>query len=660
LALGALVSFVVVAPDKAAAASCFGNLAFPASGPAPGALSAALSFSITGNSCFSALSNDRAAFVASYPNPAALAGNYGSSSAVLLGVDVAASQIWALTGPAVTIESASGAVVPYGGFLTAGTTYTVTVAPGASGQGTYYFAAPTVTSPGTFPGIALNPGAPPVPTPSAVAPGVRNDEAIKRATRAAVGSFMNNRANAAMGAGPDSGSLHARLADGSSNDNAVNGIPAPAGFASAGNGGAQGLGAIASPGFAGSGSALGYGGLPSSFGGSSVVAGPLGALSSPRSQMSSGSSPFGSPSGLGADPTGVGRMRREYDADPSAGRTGMQGIQFSGSGDNTTGRFAFATSLSQLREAAAAEDARKRASVSDQGSDGFRLTSSGEVSAPSKLGLGSGSSAPRPGTPAAFDIWVQGTSSYFSNTQPDARYQGHTNILMSGADYKVMPGLIIGVMAQTDWMDQSSNVSTSQSGFGWMAGPYLSARLARNLFLDVRALGGKSSNKLDMTDATAGSWSDTYSTNRLLASAKLTGVYTFDAWRIRPSAELMYFAERQKAFTNALGIDIDSQTVSVGRLNFGPEFGYRMVMPDKTVLEPFVGLTGVWDFARTDALTTSGLAMGQEGLRGRVEGGLSYSTPSGIMVRGSAAYDGVGSSTYHAVQGRAAVVIPLQ
>ena len=27
---------------------------------------------------------------------------------------------------------------------------------------------------------------------------------------------------------------------------------------------------------------------------------------------------------------------------------------------------------------------------------------------------------------------------------------------------------------------------------------------------------------------------------------------------------------------------------------------------------------------------------------------------------GAAAYDGVGSSTYHAVQGRAAVVIPLQ
>jgi len=67
----------------------------------------------------------------------------------------------------------------------------------------------------------------------------------------------------------------------------------------------------------------------------------------------------------------------------------------------------------------------------------------------------------------------------------------------------------------------------------------------------------------------------------------------------------------------------------------------------------------VWDFARTDALTTTGLAIGQEGLRGRVEGGLSYSTPSGITLRASGAYDGVGSSTYHAVQGRAAVVIPL-
>lgn len=353
-------------------------------------------------------------------------------------------------------------------------------------------------------------------------------------------------------------------------------------------------------------------------------------------------------------------MRREYDADPGASRTGLSGFQFSGSGDSTTGRFTFATSLSQMREAAAAEDARKQVSVTDPGSSGFRSTSSSELPGQSKLGLSSGLSAPRPAAPAAFDIWVQGTSSYFSNTLPDARYQGHTNILMSGADYKVMPGLIVGIMAQTDWMDQSSNVSTSQSGFGWMAGPYISAQLARNLFLDVRALGGKSNNKLDMTDAAAGSWTDNYSTNRLLASAKLTGAYTFDAWRIRPSAELMYFAERQNAYTNALGIGIDSQTVSVGRLNFGPEIGYRMAMPDKTVLEPFVSLTGVWDFARTDALTTTGLAFGQEGLRGRVEGGLSYSTPSGIMVRGAAAYDGVGSSTYHAVQGRAAVVIPLQ
>ena len=417
---------------------------------------------------------------------------------------------------------------------------------------------------------------------------------------------------------------------------------------------------MASRGFAGSGSALGLGGMSSGFGGSSVSANPFDALTSPRSRMGAGLSSFGSPSGLGADPSGAFGMRREYDADPGASRTGMSGFQFSGSGDSTTGRFAFATSLSQMREAAAAEDARKRASVTDPGSSGFRSTSSSELPGQSKLGLGSGSSTQRPAAPAAFDIWVQGTSSYFSNTLPDARYQGHTNILMSGADYKVMPGLIVGVMAQTDWMDQSSNVSTSQSGFGWMAGPYLSAKLARNLFLDVRALGGKSNNKLDMTDAAAGSWTDNYSTNRMLASAKLTGVYTFDAWRIRPSAELMYFAEHQKAFTNALGIDIDSQTVSVGRLNFGPEFGYRMVMPDKTVVEPFVGLTGVWDFARTDALTTTGSAIGQEGLRGRVEGGLSYTTPSGITVRGAAAYDGVGSSTYHAVQGRAAVVIPLQ
>ncbi len=538
----------------------------------------------------------------------------------------------------------------YAGILNPGTAYTITVSAGAD-AGTYSFTAPTFIPTGTFPGILLSPA-----TPGPAGAGARDDDAIKKATRAAINSFLNNRSNAIMGAGPDTGRLHARLGDGFDSENTGGGVSAAApGFASA-----PGQSAMASRGFAASGSALGFGGMSSGFGGSSVSANPFDALTSPRSRMAAGSSSLGSPSGLGADPSGAFGMRRLYDADPGASRTGMSGFQFSGSGDSTTGRFAFATSLSQMREAAAAEDARKRARATDSGSSGFRSTSSSELPGQSKLGLGSGSSTARPTAPAAFDIWVQGTSSYFSNTLPDARYQGHTNILMSGADYKVMPGLIVGVMAQTDWMDQSSNVSTSQSGFGWMAGPYLSAKLARNLFLDVRALGGKSNNKLDMTDPAAGSWTDNYSTNRMLASAKLTGVYTFDAWRIRPSAELMYFAEHQKAFTNALGIDIDSQTVSVGRLNFGPEFGYRMVMPDKTVVEPFVGLTGVWDFARTDALTTTGLAIGQEGLRGRVEGGLSYSTPSGITVRGAAAYDGVGSSTYHAVQGRAAVVIPLQ
>jgi len=656
LALGALVSFVVVAPDKAAAQTCFASLSFQA-GPAavtPRSSSVSESFLVAGvwGGCGVGQAYTVSITVAAVTTPAAFAAMYGTT-ALFFGVDNTTTTIWTLFAPAVTIQSASGAVVPYGGFLTAGTVYTVTVAPGYPQAGVYPFTAPSV-APGTFPGFAMTVAA----LPGAAA---ASGPSVPTATRAAINSFLQTRSNAIMGAGPDSSRLQARLGASANDNDTGNGNPAPSsGFAATANGSAPGVTTMAGSGFPGTGSALGYGGMPSSFGGSSVVAGPLGALSSPRSQMGSGSSPFGSPSGLGADPTGVGGMRREYDADPSAGRTGMQGFQFSGSGDSTTGRFAFATSLSQLREAAAAEDARKRASVSDQGSDGFRLTSSGEVSAPSKLGLGSGSSAPRPGTPAAFDIWVQGTSSYFTNTLPDARYQGRTNIMMSGADYKVMPGLIIGVMAQTDWMGQSSSGSTLQSGLGWMAGPYLSARLDRNLFLDVRALGGKSSNKLDMTDATAGAWSDTYSTNRVLASAKLTGVYTFDAWRIRPSAELMYFAEHQKAFINALGIDIDSQTVSVGRLNFGPEFGYRMVMPDKTVLEPFVGLTGVWDFARTDALTTTGIAMGQEGLRGRVEGGLSYSTPSGIMVRGAAAYDGVGSSTYHAVQGRAAVVIPLQ
>ena len=78
------------------------------------------------------------------------------------------------------------------------------------------------------------------------------------------------------------------------------------------------------------------------------------------------------------------------------------------------------------------------------------------------------------------------------------------------------------------------------------------------------------------------------------------------------------------------------------------------------MLEPFVGLKGVWDFARSQETTAAGAPVGNDGIRGRVEAGLSCRAPSGITIRGSGACDGIGGNGYHAVQGQAKVIVPLQ
>jgi outer membrane autotransporter protein len=188
-----------------------------------------------------------------------------------------------------------------------------------------------------------------------------------------------------------------------------------------------------------------------------------------------------------------------------------------------------------------------------------------------------------------------------------------------------------------------------------MAGPYLSAQLTSNLFFDARAQWGRSNNHIDPL----GAYTDSFDTNRSLAAAKLTGRWTYGAITFQPSAEVIYFTERQKAYTNAIGIGIDSQTVNLGRLMFGPEVSYRMPFGDGGVLEPFIGLKAVWDFTGSNQTTAAGEPVGHDELRGRIETGATLRTPSGISLRAMGSYDGIGDSHFHAWQGRATVVVPL-
>lgn len=275
------------------------------------------------------------------------------------------------------------------------------------------------------------------------------------------------------------------------------------------------------------------------------------------------------------------------------------------------------------------------------------------------MGLGPNTSQPlESDAPALFDIWVQGQVSYFKRDLADDKESGYAQVIYAGADYLLSPGFLVGLMAEVDWMNVEVDGATGgdQDGRGWMVGPYASARLTPNLFLDARAMWGRSDNNIDPL----GAYIDSYETERALASIALTGEWGFGALTFRPGAEALWYREEQESYTNAIGIEIDQQSVSLGRAIFGPEVSYRHTLGENSVLEPYVGIKGIWDFASEALTTAAGEPVAGDELRARLELGLSYRSESGFMLRGSGAYDGVGTDTYQAYQGQVQVTVPLQ
>jgi len=76
--------------------------------------------------------------------------------------------------------------------------------------------------------------------------------------------------------------------------------------------------------------------------------------------------------------------------------------------------------------------------------------------------------------PGSFDIWGE---AYITNFNIDQR-SGDFGIYYLGGDYLVNENLLIGVVGQLDHIDYDDNHQVGVlDGEGWMAGPYVTARL---------------------------------------------------------------------------------------------------------------------------------------------------------------------------------------
>jgi len=192
-----------------------------------------------------------------------------------------------------------------------------------------------------------------------------------------------------------------------------------------------------------------------------------------------------------------------------------------------------------------------------------------------------------------------------------------------------------------------------------MAGSYIGMKLSPHLLFDARVAWGTSQNDISLTDAMAGTRTGSVDTTRWLATATLTGNYQRGPWRLSPQAGLAYGNEKYDDYTKSLGQVVSGSDISIGRFTVGGEIGYGVVLKDETLVEPHIGLTGIWNF-HSDELVTDGATVTPNSTHAKVEGGVTFRSPSGASMRAAVAYDGIGDNNLSATTGKLWLNIPLR
>ncbi len=254
-----------------------------------------------------------------------------------------------------------------------------------------------------------------------------------------------------------------------------------------------------------------------------------------------------------------------------------------------------------------------------------------------------------------FDVWFEATTNRYSAPGGSA---GRFAVYYLGADYLVNPNVLVGVLVQVDSLtDRNSTAGSTASGVGWMAGPYVTARIGPNLYFDGRVAYGTSTNLISPLNT----YTDGFNTTRWLVDATLSGEIQKGDWRIRPNASVSFIQERQASYVDSLAVTIPSQTVSLGQLRVGPEFSTTLQGRRNSVVVPHFSIEGIFNMSSTTGVTTTNAASVQaNGWRARAEAGVTMTDKLGTQLSIAGHYDGIGASAYSSYGATVRLVIPLQ
>ncbi len=237
----------------------------------------------------------------------------------------------------------------------------------------------------------------------------------------------------------------------------------------------------------------------------------------------------------------------------------------------------------------------------------------------------------------SLDVWVEGTFATFDL----AGRSGDFSLFYGGVDYLLTDDLLVGGVVQLDQIDQEGdrNGLGAADGNGYMIGPYVTARLQENLFVDARAAIGQSEN----TISPLGTYKDQFETDRALVEASVFGDWKVEENTIvRPTVSIRHISELQKGYTDSLGVGVGNQAVNQGELSFAPRVQTLWQASDTLTLRPYAELEGIYTFG-DDAEQY----LGSE-TRLRFEAGSDLFSTDNLTGSLSIFADGIGTEDYQA------------
>lgn len=293
----------------------------------------------------------------------------------------------------------------------------------------------------------------------------------------------------------------------------------------------------------------------------------------------------------------------------------------------------------------------KSASLNGQGNENAaRLNGTGAMSM-------KGAIVPTADVPETCDganLWAEVDVRYVAGNRDTS---GNNALGTVGVEYLLTDALLLGVRASMDYSDvsfgRSSLADSDISGYGWFAGPYFSAELLPNVFLDGFAAYGTSWNDYD-GKYSGFALSGDFTTQRLLGYVNLSGDFEAGHLTLSPLAGVSFGREWSDAFSaknNQLGgTQIDGQTAELGRANAQIDIAYRIIDEGDERLDVVAMPSVSYDFLRDDSHVANAL-LGDGAWRGGIDGGFRYASGNfgaGLKV----GYDGVGVSGWNAYRGQ--------